>query len=209
MELIEKLNWRYATKKFDSNKTISEQDLDTLKEAVRLSVSSYGLQLYKVLIITDKTIREQLKPASWNQSQITEASHLFVFCNYTDVKPEDIDDFISLTANTRGIEIDNLKGYGDFIKEKLNEKSEMEKTSWLKSQTYIALSNLINACAELKIDACPMEGFEAERYNDILDLKSKGLSAAVIATVGYRHEDDRTQGAPKVRKPSNILFEEI
>lgn len=209
MELIENLKWRYATKKFDTSKKVSSDDLQKLKEAVRLSVSSYGLQLYKVLIIENSEIREQLKPVSWNQNQITDASHLFVFCNYTDVTPEAIDAFIKQTAETRNLDLERLNGYGDFIKEKLNEKTPEEKTGWLKSQTYLALGNLLNACAELKIDACPMEGFEPEAYNKILGLEQQGLNAAVIAPIGYRHDEDHTIGQQKVRKPMDVLFETV
>jgi nitroreductase len=209
MELIKNLNWRYATKKFDTSKKVSATDLEQLKEAIQLSVSSYGLQLYKVLIIENPEIREQLKPVSWNQSQITDASHLFVFCNYTDASPEAIDAFIKQTAATRNLDLERLSGYGDFIKTKLAEKSQEEKTSWLKSQTYLALGNLLNACAELKIDACPMEGFEAEAYNKILGLEKQGLSAAVIAPIGYRHPEDHTIRQLKVRKPMVVLFETV
>jgi nitroreductase len=207
MELIKNLHWRYATKKFDTTKKVSENDLNKIKEAIQLSVSSYGLQLYKVLIIENPEIRERLKPASWNQSQITDASHLFVFCNYTDATPEAIDDFIKHTAETRNLDLERLNGYGDFIKSKLAEKSQEEKTGWLKSQTYLALGNLLSACAELKIDACPMEGFDPKEYNKILGLDKKGLNASVIAPIGYRHFDDHTIGLPKVRKPMEQLFE--
>lgn len=207
MELLKNLKWRYATKKFDTSKKVSEEDLDKLKKAVQLSVSSYGLQLYKVLIIENSEIREQLKPVSWNQNQITEASQLFLFCNYTEALPEAIDAFIKQTAETRNIDVDQLNGYGDFIKEKLNEKTPEEKTSWLKSQTYLALGNLLNACAELKIDACPMEGFESEAYNKILGLDKQGLNVAVIAAIGYRHKEDHTIGQIKIRKPMDLLFE--
>lgn len=209
MKLIENLKWRYATKKFDASKKVSSNDLDKLKEVVQLSVSSYGLQLYKVLIIKNSEIREQLKPVSWNQNQITDASHLFVFCNYTDATPEAIDDFIKQTAKTRNLDLEKLNGYGEFIKEKLNEKTPEEKTSWLKSQTYLALGNLLNACAELKIDACPMEGFEPEAYNNILGLEQQGLNAVVIAPIGYRHDEDHTIGQQKVRKPIDVLFETV
>lgn len=209
MELLTHLQWRYATKKFDTTKKVSSDDLEKLKEAIQLSVSSYGLQLYKVLIIENAAIREQLKSVSWNQSQITDASHLFVFCNYTDVSSEAIDDFIKQTAETRNIDLEKLKGYGDFIKTKLAEKSEEEKSSWLQSQTYLALGNLLNACAELKIDACPMEGFVPDAYNKILGLDKQGLNAAVIAPIGFRHIEDHTIGLKKVRKPMEQLFDII
>jgi len=209
MELLKNLYWRYATKKFDPTREVNEADLDKLKKAVQLSVSSYGLQLYKVLIIKDPAIRKKLRPVSWDQSQITDASHLFVFCNYTQAKASDIDAFIKLTADTRGWDLDRLNGYGDFIKSKLSEKSSEETSAWLKSQVYLALANLLNACAELKIDACPMEGFEPEKYNEILNLEERGLNAAVIAPVGYRHKEDNTQTLPKVRKPLEKLFSVI
>lgn len=209
MELIKNLEWRYATKKFDPTRKVSHEAMNQLKRAIQLAVSSYGLQFYKVLIIEDLEVREQLKPASWNQSQITDASHLFVFCNYADVNDQDVDDFIRLTSETRAIELRQIRGYGDFIKGKLNEKSDTQKQNWLERQPYIALANLLMACAELKIDACPMEGFEPEKYNQILGLDQQGLNACVIATVGYRDSSDRSQDLPKVRKPMNELFEEI
>jgi nitroreductase len=209
MELIKNLQWRYATKKFSTTKKVSENNLNKLKEAIQLSVSSYGLQLYKVLIIENSEIRAQLKPVSWDQSQITDSSHLFVFCNYTDAATEAIDAFIKQTAETRNLDLKQMNGYGDFIKLKLAEKSQEEKTSWLKSQTYLALGNLLNACAELKIDACPMEGFEPEAYNKILGLEQKGLNASVIAPIGYRHQEDHTIGQKKVRKSMELLFDTI
>jgi len=190
MDIINNLKWRYATKKFDPTKKINNSDLEILKEAVQLSVSSYGLQLYKVLIIEDKEIRKKLQTASWNQKQITEASHLFVFCNYKKVEADHIDSFIRLTAETRNLEFEKLIGYGDFIKTKLAEKNNIEQSNWLERQPYLALSNLLMACASMQIDSCPMEGFEVEEYNRILGLDEKGLNACVIATVGYRDSSD-------------------
>jgi nitroreductase len=209
MELLKNLEWRYATKNFDPERKVNTADLEKLKRAIQLSVSSYGLQFYKVLIIEDQEIRKELKPVSWNQNQITDASHLFVFCNYNEIKTEDINAFIRLTAKTRNINFDNLQGYGDFISAKLNEKTKAQQTNWLERQPYLALSTLLMACAELKIDACPMEGFETDKYNEILGLKEKGLNACVIATVGYRMPGDNLRHTPKVRKPMNQLFEEV
>ncbi|MCK8521498.1 NAD(P)H-dependent oxidoreductase [Aquimarina sp. D1M17] len=209
MKYIIDQEWRYATKKFDPNKKISKENIDLIKRAVQLSVSSYGLQTYKVLIIKNHSIREQLKPASWNQSQITDASHVIVFCNYTQVAPQVIDDYINLTAKTRKLDIEVLKGYGDFMKMKVSEKSPEEICNWTKNQTYIALANLLSVCASLEIDACPMEGFEAEQYNKILGLTEKGLNASVIATIGYRSNEDESQYLKKVRKPIEHLFEDI
>jgi nitroreductase len=206
MRLIENLKWRYATKKFDPSKNISDKDLERLKEAIQLSVSSYGLQLYKVIVIKNKRLRKQLKEASWGQSQITDASHLFVFCNYTERSENHIDDYIQANSKIQGTPVDELSGYGEFIKGSLAQKTDLEWISWSEKQTYLALSNLLIACAELKIDACPMEGFESEKYNEILGLNEKGLNATVIAPVGFRSEEDHTQHRKKVRKPKELLF---
>lgn len=209
MELIDSLNWRYATKKFDPAKKVSSEDLAIIKEAVRLSASSYGLQLYKVLVIDDPEIREKLKPASWGQTQITDASHLFVFCNYTDVSDQHIDEYLNLKADVQGLEREGLVDYGNMMKGAISGMPETIKSQWTARQTYIALGNLLAACSELRIDACPMEGFEPAKYNEILGLNDQGLNAAVIATVGYRSGEDKTQHLKKVRKPAESLFETI
>jgi nitroreductase len=209
MKLLEGLKWRYATKKFDNTKKISDSNLEKIKEAIQLSASSYGLQLYKVLIVEDKAVREKLKPAAWGQGQITDASHLFIFCNYSDVNREGIDEFVHLKAKTQGIDAEALKPYGDFIESKWTDKSSEEKSNWTAKQSYIALGNLLAACGELEIDSCPMEGFEAEQIDEILGLKEKGLTTAVLAAVGYRAKDDETAMQEKVRKPKEILFETI
>ena len=207
MRFLEDAKWRYATKKFDTNKKISESDLDKIKEAVQLSASSYGLQLYKVLIIEDRALREKLKPASWGQTQITDASHLIVFCNYTKLTEAHVEEYVKLKSEKLGVNIDKFKGYSVFVWNKLSERSQEDLNNWTAKQTYIALNNLMMACAELKIDSCPMEGFEADKYDEILGLKEKGLSAAVVATIGYRSEEDETKDWAKVRRPIEDLFE--
>jgi nitroreductase len=206
---IENQNWRYATKKFDATKKIAPADLEILKEAIRLSTSSYGLQLYKVFIIENPAIRAQLQPVSWGQSQIVDASHLFVFANNVDVQEEHIDHYLENIAQTRGISIEAVKGYGDFMKNSLIGLPQDKKAIWTSKQTYLALGNLLNAAAELKIDVTPMEGFEPAKYNEILGLNALGLNASLVATVGYRHEEDATQHLAKVRKSTEELFETI
>ena len=207
MEYINSLNRRYAVKKFDSSKKISDRDLKTLIEAVRLSPSSYGLQLYKVLVAEEPELRAELKKASWNQGQITDSSHLFIFCAYDEVSDIHIDEYINLKAETEGKDFEELAGYGDFIKSKVKEMREEQRRSWTARQTYLALGNLLNACAVMGIDACPMEGFEPEKYNKILNLKERNLTAVVIAAAGYRSDEDMTQYLPKVRKPVEELFD--
>ena len=203
---IEQQNWRYATKKFDASKKISDDDLNTLKEAIRLSSSSYGLQPYKVLIIKNADLREKLKPVAWNQSQITDASHVIVFANEANLGDPQIDNYLKNISETRGIPLENLSGFGDFMKSKITPLASDLKNIWTSKQTYLALANLMNASAELKIDVTPMEGFDANAFNEILGLTEKGLNASVIATIGYRHKDDETQHYKKVRKSNEELF---
>lgn len=205
-KFIEHQNWRYATKKFDSTKKISNEDLNVLKEAIRLSSSSYGLQPYKILIVENPELRAQIQPAAWGQSQIIEASHLIIFANMINLGEAEIDNYIANIAETRGIPAENIQGYGDFMKSKIITLSENDKNNWTSKQTYLALGNLLNAAAELKIDATPMEGFEPEKVNAILGLNEKGLNASLIATIGYRHEEDATQHNKKVRKSKEELF---
>lgn len=209
MNLVENLKWRYATKQFDPTRKISDNDLETLKEAVRLSASSYGLQPYKVLVVEDPAVREKLLAASWGQKQIVDASQVFVFCSFTKVGDQEIDGLVERTANTNNVPVEKLHAYGDMMKSKVTSLSEDATRVWTAKQTYIGLANLMAAAAELKIDTCPMEGFDAEQYDNILGLKEKGLTAAVIATVGYRSPEDKNQYGKKVRKPLNELVETV
>lgn len=207
--ILEHRIWRYATKKFDASKKISHQDLNSLLEATRLSASSYGLQPYHVFVISDPEVREKLKPVSWNQSQITDASHLIVFAHVTDFGEELVDDFITNLSDTRNIPLDGLNGYAEMMKSNLVGLPTDVKASWAGKQVYIALGNALQAAAELKIDTCPMEGFQPEEYNKILGLTDKDLNAAVVLAVGYRSEEDQTQNLPKVRKSKEELFTHI
>ncbi|UII80520.1 NAD(P)H-dependent oxidoreductase [Flagellimonas sp. CMM7] len=204
--VLENRTWRYATKKFDSTKKVSDNDLEVLLEATRLSASSYGLQPYHVFVITDQKIREQLRPVSWGQSQITDASHLIVFANITDFGEELMDDYVNNVSTTRNIPSEGLKGYGDFMKSKLLDLPADTKSVWTARQAYIAFSNMMQAASELKIDTCPMEGFESEAYNEILGLSEKNLNASVVLAVGYRSDEDETQHYAKVRKSKEELF---
>ncbi len=204
--ILENRIWRYATKKFDSTKKISDKDLELLLEATRLSASSYGLQPYHVFVITDPTIKEKLRPVSWDQSQITDASHIIVFANVTDFGEELLDGYVQNVSNTRNIPEEGLKGYSDFMKSKLLNLTEEDKNIWTIKQVYIALGNMMQAAAELKLDTCPMEGFESEAYNKILGLEEKDLNASVVLAVGYRSNEDETQHYPKVRKSKEELF---
>ena len=204
--LLDNLNWRYATKKFDATKKISASDLNTLKEAVRLAASSYGLQPYKVVIVENPEIREQLKAAAYGQTQITDASQLFIFANDLNAGPESVADYIKNISETRGIPVKALGGFEDMMNGVISNLSQDAKNIWTAKQTYIALGTLLSAAAELKIDATPMEGFNPAAFNEILGFDKLGLNASVIATVGYRHEEDEAQHFKKVRKSQEELF---
>jgi nitroreductase len=199
-------NWRYATKKFDTSKKVSAEDLATLKEAIRLSASSYGLQPYKVLLVDNPELRAQLQPVAWGQSQIVDASNLIVFANITNVGDKEIDAYFKDMTTTRGISMEAVQGYSNFMKSKIASLSLEAKNNWTAKQTYLALGNLLNAAAELKIDVTPIEGFEPEKFNEILGLNQLGLNASLVATVGYRHTEDETQHYAKVRKSNEELF---
>ena len=199
-------NWRYATKKFDATKKISTEDLNFLKEAIRLSSSSYGLQPYKIIIVENPELRAQIQPAAWGQSQIVEASHLIVFANRTSINENEIEDYFQNISNTRGIPADALAGYKGFLKGNVAKLSDDAANIWNSKQTYLAMGNLLNAAAELKIDVTPMEGFEPAKVNEILGLEKLGLHASLMATIGYRHEEDDTQHYKKVRKSNEELF---
>lgn len=204
--IIENLNWRYATKKFDANKKIAKKDLEILKEAVRLSASSYGLQPYQVIMIDTLELREQIKHVAWNQGQITEASDVLIFANITSLGAKEITDYIENMAATREIPTTNLTGFENMMNKVMTAFTPEEKETWSAKQTYIALGTLLSAAADLKIDATPMEGFDKNKVDAILGLKEKGLSATLIVTLGYRDKNDDTQHWRKVRKPNDQFF---
>ncbi|MCW3462794.1 NAD(P)H-dependent oxidoreductase [Chitinophaga nivalis] len=209
MDILEKLEWRYAVKKFDSTKKLSAAQLDRVIAATRLSASSYGLQPYKILVIENPAVREQLKAASWGQPQITDASQLIVFARYNDLNESHVDDYTNNIAATRNINPEDLAGFAGMMKGTVNNLDEQGKATWTAKQAYIALGTLLTAAAAEGIDACPMEGFNAAQYDEILGLKEKGLATAVIAAIGFRAADDEMQHAKKVRKPIAELVEVI
>ena len=206
---IEALKWRYATKKFDSSKKVAAEDLNILKEAMQLSASSYGLQPYKIFVIEDQEIRKQLQPAAYGQSQIVDASHLIVIANKADFDENLVDSYVDEISKVRGIEPAQLSGMADYMKKNVVDLAAEMKAQWTAKQTYIVLGNLLAAAAQLKIDTCPMEGFDAKKFNEILGLANNDYNASVIVALGYRSIDDATQHLPKVRRPKEVLFETI
>ncbi|RRO14525.1 NAD(P)H-dependent oxidoreductase [Flavobacteriaceae bacterium 14752] len=206
---IEKLKFRFATKQFNPDKKLNNNQIEELKTAIQLSASSYGLQPYEVLIIENEELRQKLKTASWDQSQITDASHLIVFCANTNVDDHYLEQYLKNISETRSIPLENLSAMRDMISSTVLQFDNDTKLAWAEKQAYIALGNLLSAVAHFGYDACPMEGFDKTKYDEILDLKSKNLHATVIATIGYRSEKDDLQHAKKVRKPQNELFTEL
>lgn len=207
--MIESLKWRYATKKFDTEKKVSDADIAILKEAINLTPSSYGLQPYKVLDIQNAALREKLKAASFGQPQVTDASHLFVFVAGDNLTDAHIDAFIELTANTQQIAPEGLKGYGDFMKSVFGNLTPEKKHQWAARQAYIALGTLVNVAAEMGLDVSSMEGFDPSQYDEMLGLKGAGYSTVVIAAIGYRSASDEAQFRAKVRKPISEVFQTI
>jgi nitroreductase len=203
---LENQNWRYATKKFDATKTITDADLNTIKEAIRLSSSSFGLQPYKIFIIENPELRAQIKDVAWGQAQVIDASHLLVFASKVNIGDEEVDDYVKNTSITREASIESLGGYANFIKSYIKPLTEDDKNVWTSKQTYLAMGNLLNVAAELKIDVSPMEGFVPEKVNELLGLEKLGYTASLLAPLGYRHDEDATQHYKKVRKSQEDLF---
>lgn len=206
MSLVDKLNWRYATKKFDSTKKISAAKLDYLLDAVQLAPSSIGLQHYRVLVIDNADTLIKLREAAYNQPQITDASQLFVFAAETNINEDFGKAYIHRVAKTRNVSHESLAGFATMVSGAINGRSSEQLLEWAKKQAYIGLGVLISAASEQDIDTCPMEGFDAAKFDEILGLKDKGLTATVMATVGYRADDDPYSKLAKVRRPKEELF---
>lgn len=207
-ELLEKLHWRYAVKKFDPQKKISKSDWETLEDALVLSPSSYGLQPWKFIVVTDQGLREKLKSVSFNQDQVISASHLVVFCAKKAITKEDVNHFIQRTADIQGKSIDALQGYADvMIGDLVNGPRSKIVDAWASRQLYIALGVLLTSAASLGIDACPMEGFNNAEYDKILGLTEKGFTSYALCTLGYRSSEDKYATVPKVRFPKEEVVE--
>ena len=209
LDYIEQLNWRYATKKFDSSKQVSESNMEKLLDAIQLSASSYGMQPYEVMVVKDQETRKKLHPAAFEQPQILDANYVLVFTANTKIDEAYLDRYLNNIAETRNMSLDDLSGMKDMIMGSIISRTNAEKVEWASKQAYIALGNLLSAAAYYQIDVCPMEGFNPSEFDDILKLSDKDLTSVVIATVGYRHEDDGLQNAKKVRKPKGELFNRI
>ncbi|MDY7393723.1 NAD(P)H-dependent oxidoreductase [Aureibaculum sp. 2210JD6-5] len=198
---IQSLKWRYACKKFDNSKILSDDKIEVLSEAFNLTATSFGLQPIKMIIIQNKELQKQLQKFSFDQQQVSTASHILVICIDDYITLEDIDDYFDLEKEIRGTSELILSKYRNQLKDIYKNKSTLAKHESAINQAYIALGNLMTVCALEKIDSCPMEGFNAQKFDEILELKKQNLKSVLVLPVGYRAEDDFMSTLKKVRKP--------
>lgn len=209
-DLLENLNWRYATKKFDSTKTIAEETWAALEDSLVLTPSSYGLQPWKFWVITNAELREQLKPLSWNQAQVTDCSHYVVFAIKKNLSLEHLDHFVARTAEVRGSTIEAIAGYRNIMaSDVIYGPRSLTVNEWATRQVYIALGNFMTSAAMLGVDTCPMEGIEAPKYDKLLGLSAKGYATVVACAAGYRAEDDKYANLAKVRFLKDEVIETL
>lgn len=206
MSLVDKLKWRYATKKFDSTKKIAADKLQAMLDAVQLAPSSIGLQHYRVLVVEDAETREKLRVAAYGQSQITDASQLIIFAAETNINEEFGKRYIDNVAATRNVPREALAGFEGMVLGAINGRTPEQLLIWAQKQAYIGLGVLVTAAADQDVDICPMEGFDPAAFDEILGLQEKGLTATVIATIGYRSDADDMSRAAKVRRLANEFF---
>lgn len=202
---IKQLKWRYACKKFDATKILSNKKINKLKKAFNLTATSYGLQPIKMLVIKNQTIKDSLLEYAYFQQQITTCSHLLVICIDTEINSETIDNYFDLEKEVRGTSEEVIGKFRQQVKDSFSKKTEQEKESIVIKQAYLALGNLMTVCALEKIDSCAMEGFIPAKFDEFLNLKDLNLKSVLLLPVGYRAEDDFMSKLKKVRKPLNEI----
>ncbi|MEL7144244.1 MAG: NAD(P)H-dependent oxidoreductase [Cyanobacteria bacterium J06573_11] len=208
--IIAALNWRYATKKFDPEKKISDETWKALEQSLVLAPSSFGLQPWKFLVIRNPDIRQQLVEHSWGQTQVTDASHLVVMAIKKDIGPEDVPPYIDRMSEVRGVSKAKLEGFAEMIIGYFNEPPfPLQPDKWSAKQVYLALGFFLFSAALLDIDTCPMEGFIPSKYDEMLGLAEQGYSAVVICAAGYRADDDKTADMAKVRYETDKIVQYI
>lgn len=201
MNTLESLSWRYATKKFDADRTLTDAQVDQLLEAGNLAASSYGLQPYKLLVIKNQDLQDQLVAHSYNQQQVADASHVIVIAVRTDVDADYIGALSARMEQERGLGAGTLDPYKGMMLGTIGKLSPEDLYQWSAKQAYIVLGTVMAAAAQLEIDTCPMEGFVPAKYDELLDLESKNLRSVLVLPVGYRAQDDAAQHQKKIRLP--------
>jgi nitroreductase len=197
--LLRQLNWRYATKKFDPARKISAEDWQALEQVLILTPSSYGLQPWKFVVVTDVPLRQQLMGHSWRQSQVVDASHLVVLAIKKDLGEPEIDRYLARIAEVREIALESLAGFRKMLIGNLVPPKDFAINEWATRQAYIALGSFMTAAAVLGIDTCPMEGINPAKYDEVLGLGALGYATVVACPAGYRAHDDKHAAIPKVR----------
>ncbi len=197
--VLDALSWRYATKKFDPTKKIPESTWTALEKAAVLAPSSFGLQPWKFVVVTDEAVRAKLRPAAYNQAQITECSHLVVFCRRKPMAAPDVERHLDRVVEVRKVARESLAGYRDSMLGTVNGLTPDQMDAWSAHQTFIALGIFLASAAMIGVDACPMGGFESAKFDEILGLPAKGYASTVLAASGYRASDDPMAKHPKVR----------
>lgn len=209
MSIIKKLQWRYATKKFDATKKLSDEKINILKEAFNLTAVSFGLQTLKLVVIEDKELRERLLVTAYGQRQVVDSSHLLILCIKTEIDHTDVNthfDTVKAIRNTPDAILDPFK---EQMKSTIENMEIEKKMDWATRQAYIAIGNLMTVCAVEQIDSCPMEGFNPEALIEKLDLNTYGLHPVLLLPVGYRAHDDMFAGFKKVRQPLSETIVEL
>jgi nitroreductase len=207
--IIEALNWRYATKVFDKDKKVGEEDLAELLEALRLTPSSFGLQPWKFIIVNDPAVRAKLRAVAWDQSGVTDASHFIVFTSLHTLDEKYVDRFLGVNSEITGTPVEKLASYKQMVMGFAAAMDERGKEEWLARQTYIALGELLTICALKEIDACPMEGFDPKKFDEILGLTGTPYAVHIACAIGYRSAEDKYALAKKVRFNKNEIISEI
>lgn len=198
--MLERLNWRYATKRFDANRKVPADTWSALEQALVLTPSSYGLQPWRFVVVTDPAVKEKLVPMSWNQTQAAECSHYVVFAVRTELGEADLDRHLARMAEVRNVEVDSLAAFrGMMMSTLVPPKKGFVVKQWAALQAYIALGNFMTCAAMLGVDTCPMEGIEPAKYDELLGLTGSGYATVVACAAGYRGEGDRHSTLPKVR----------
>jgi nitroreductase / dihydropteridine reductase len=208
MDIIQNLNWRYAAKRMNGNK-IPHNALDTIKESIRLSPSSVGLQPYKIFIIESEELKKKISPSAFNQPQIIESSHVLVFTVWNSLTDYQANEYLAYVQSERGVSLESLSTLESYLNN-IKKMSQDDFYNWSSKQAYIALSSAMIASAELKIDSTPMEGFNKEELDKALDFSEKNLKSVVLLALGYRDEkNDWLLKMKKVRRKESDMFVQL
>lgn len=209
-ELLENLKWRYAAKKMDATKEVSQEKVDYILEAIRLTASSSGLQPYEVFVVSNPEIRKQIVPHAWNQEQITDGSHLLVFAAWDNYTEERINTMFDLVNEKRGFTSEGWENYRQMLLNTYPQRDAQTNFEHAARQAYIGLGSALIAAAELKVDSTPMEGFVPDEVDAILGLKEKGLKSVLLLPLGYREaEGDWLVNLEKVRRSTEDFITEV